>query len=52
MADGHMIEPLDDLHRECIQARMEIRERFNAVWAAAVVWEPRPCPADWSPHGD
>jgi hypothetical protein len=41
-------EPLDELHAACISLRDEIREAFEVLQSRAAVWEPDPCPADWS----
>ena len=44
---GLPLEPIDELHRECLTAQTEIRRAFNAAWAAAARWVPRPMPEGW-----
>jgi len=43
-------DPVDPLHRECLEARRDIHAAFRQAQAAAVAWTPKPMPADWHPN--
>ena len=45
------IEPLDALHRECVEARFEVRAMFMRAKLVAGQWSPKPCPPRVLPHG-
>ena len=38
------MDPIDNLHAECVTAMHSIRATFTKVKAEASIWEPRPCP--------
>jgi hypothetical protein len=38
------LEPIDPLHRQCMDARAWIKDRFAVLQALALLWEPKPCP--------
>lgn len=42
-------EPIDPLHRECIEAREAIRMHVKVLQDHAAAWQPRPCPARLAP---
>lgn len=42
-----MNEPIDTLHRECLDARSRIRDEYHDLRIKAGLWEPRPIPKDW-----
>lgn len=37
-------EPIDQLHRQCLDAREAIRMHAKILEDHAARWEPRPCP--------
>jgi hypothetical protein len=39
-----LIEPVDQLHADCLQARYETRRDFTTARNKARNWRPRPCP--------
>jgi hypothetical protein len=38
------VEPIDVLHRRCIEAREAIRATVKVLQSNAAEWEPRECP--------
>lgn len=41
-----IVEPIDELHAECIADRAEVRAAFEALRSAVSVWEPAPFDPD------
>lgn len=42
-----LLEPVDELHYECMNARQQIRRKFLKVKKEIAVWEPASTPEDW-----